>query len=132
VPLVQAGASLTVTLEDQTKLTPSSATVSTTVAITIRSIPAWDSESVLGYSTSYSDSLEQPEPIDPIDDGEISPPSSPVTDIEFIRDIPKQVAFSTRYYDAVVHIRLYTSSRVLYNLYIDLGRLSRKKDPAYG
>jgi hypothetical protein len=106
--------------------------VSTTVVITITSIPAWDSESVLGYSTSYSDSLEQPEPIDPIDEGEIPGPSSPVENIEFHRGIPKSVSFSTRRYDAVVHIRLYTSTRVLYNLYIDLGRLSRKKDPAYG
>lgn len=132
VPLVQAGASLTVTLQEQTKLTPSSDTVWTKVTITIRSIPAWDSSSVNGYSTSYADSLEQPEPIDPIDDEPKPAPSSPVTDIVFERDTPKDIAFATRYYDAVVTIRLYTTERVLYNLYIDLGRLSRKKEPAYG
>lgn len=127
-PLVNGEGIINVRFTAPQATMPDNSGVMSTVGITVRSLPGLTEQSVDSWSDFFSEEQLEPEE----SQGEMSiaaiVPKAPITKRTMTIDSETIVQWLTTNYDQVVHVKFVKPGHVLYNLYIDLGRLANKRE----
>jgi hypothetical protein len=130
--LTNGSGAIEVSLIGQEQTTTNPVGILTSVNIIVRSLPS-STEPCGDMSSEFwqPGGGEPGEPAEPLTPGNRML-RAPITAKPFCYGEINLVQWLTRDYDQVVHIQFTEPTRVLYNLYLDLGKLERKQEHAYG
>lgn len=128
IPLVNGMGQIGVRLIGTQEILPAGEGIISTVGITVKSLPG-----LVGSVISCDSDFWSAEPGEPLPNSPSTPPGgtmllAPITTRTMTVNHESIVQWLETNYDAVVVLKFWQGSKILYNLYIDLGRLARNED----